>query len=107
MNGYGFRKILFTGYPGSVAKPLDFEMPEAEIVVLKLHGSVGWHQRQRAGSILVRGIASSEILIFDAKIPVPLSRSCSYRTARGVSTGVSVFLEASTGSRNAVNLGPS
>lgn len=44
MNGYGFRKILFTGCPGSVAKPLDFEMPESEIVVLKLHGSVGWHQ---------------------------------------------------------------
>jgi hypothetical protein len=44
MGGYGFRKILFTGCPDSSPKSLDFEIPESEIVVLKLHGSVGWHQ---------------------------------------------------------------
>jgi hypothetical protein len=47
MNGYGFRKVLFTGYPGSAPKPLDFGMPESETTVLKLHGSVGWHQTRK------------------------------------------------------------
>jgi hypothetical protein len=48
MNGYGFQKILHKGICDGPSEPLDFEVPESEIVVLKLHGSVGWHQT-RAG----------------------------------------------------------
>ncbi len=44
MNGYGFQKVLQKGYCDGPSEPLDFEVPESEIVVLKLHGSVGWHQ---------------------------------------------------------------
>jgi hypothetical protein len=44
MNGYGFRKILHKGFGQGASEPLDFEVPESEVLVLKLHGSVGWHQ---------------------------------------------------------------
>ncbi|MGC2762588.1 MAG: hypothetical protein WA206_14850, partial [Candidatus Binatus sp.] len=44
MNGYGFQKILQKGFCGVPSEPLDFEAPESEVLVLKLHGSVGWHQ---------------------------------------------------------------
>ena len=47
-NGYGFKKILHKGAYSGPSEPLDFEVPEPEVVVLKLHGSVGWHQT-RAG----------------------------------------------------------
>jgi hypothetical protein len=45
MNGYGFRHDLRrpSSY-GAPTRPLDFEVLESEVVVLKLHGSVGWHQ---------------------------------------------------------------
>jgi hypothetical protein len=48
INGYGFEKILHKGIYGGLSEPLDFEVPESEVLVLKLHGSVGWHQT-RAG----------------------------------------------------------
>jgi hypothetical protein len=48
INGYGFRKILSKGFGDGPSEPLDFDVPESEILVLKLHGSVGWHQT-RAG----------------------------------------------------------
>jgi len=46
MNGYGFRKILHKGSNASYRplEPLSFEVSESEVLVLKLHGSVGWHQ---------------------------------------------------------------
>ena len=44
LNGYGFEKILYEGIYGGPSEPLDFEVPESEVLVLKLHGSVGWHQ---------------------------------------------------------------
>jgi len=44
MNGYGFEQILHKGFCDGPSEPLDFEIPKSEIVVLKLHGSVGWHQ---------------------------------------------------------------
>jgi hypothetical protein len=44
LNGYGFRKILHKGVYGGPSEPLGFEVPESEVLVLKLHGSVGWHR---------------------------------------------------------------
>lgn len=48
LNGYGFRKVLHKGFYDGRTKPLEFEVPDSEVLVLKLHGSVGWHQT-RAG----------------------------------------------------------
>jgi hypothetical protein len=48
MDGYGFRKILCRGFSVGLSEALEFELPESEVLVLKLHGSVGWH-RTRAG----------------------------------------------------------
>jgi len=47
INGYGFRKLLHKGFHGMPSEPLDFEVPESGVLVLKLHGSVGWHQTNR------------------------------------------------------------
>jgi hypothetical protein len=49
MNGYGFRKTLHQGYGGLPSEPLGFEVNESEVFVLKLHGSVGWHQTPSGG----------------------------------------------------------
>lgn len=45
INGYGFRHELRSpSSSGSGPRPLGFEVPSSEVIVLKLHGSVGWHQ---------------------------------------------------------------
>lgn len=45
-DGYGFRKELFLGTSQSDKKPLS-PVPKSQIIVLKLHGSVGWYSKNQ------------------------------------------------------------
>jgi hypothetical protein len=129
MNGYGFRKILNRGVWGAPSEPLDFEIPESEILVLKLHGSVGWHrtpggiwnhleseERELANHAVAARERFRECLnqyflykhYLDSKSENKASRSylrkvLSTLTGR-VPTGVSVFPETAAWAGDAVNL---
>jgi hypothetical protein len=46
MNGYGFEKTLCKDSGLGEVHPLDSDPMQSEIIVLKLHGSVGWHRSQ-------------------------------------------------------------